>query len=92
MGDLTLSAGPNPFNPRVTLHFTLPRAGNARLEVLDVQGRLVAVVLDESRPSGPGRAVWDGRDLKGRSVASGVYLVNLKSAGRSVGNRITLLR
>jgi len=91
-GTLTLSSGPNPFNPRVNLHFTLPRAGVVRLEILDLQGRLVAVVLDEARPAGPGKAAWDGQDQKGRSMASGVYLVRLTSAGQTVGDRITLLR
>lgn len=89
---LALTAGPNPFNPRVTLNFTLPRAGAARLDILDLKGRLVAVVLDEVRPVGAGKANWDGRDLKGRSVASGVYLVQLKAAGQTVSDRITLLR
>ncbi|MHB8080240.1 MAG: FlgD immunoglobulin-like domain containing protein, partial [Candidatus Krumholzibacteriia bacterium] len=81
---------PNPFNPRVTVPFTLARAGTVRLAVFDAAGRLVATLLDAARPAGEGRVVWDGRDAAGRPVASGVYYVELRSEG-AVGRRALLL-
>lgn len=68
---------PNPFNPSTNIAFELPAPGRARLEVLDLAGRRVATVLDETRPGGRQTAVWDGRDDRGRAAASGAYLYRL---------------
>lgn len=87
-----LDAYPNPFNPRLTIAYALPGAGEARLEVVDLLGRVVDVLFDEVRPGGEGTAIWNGKDAGGRDVASGVYLVRLVSARETVLQRVTLLR
>ena len=89
---LLLTAAPNPFNPRVTIHFTLPRSSVARLDILDLQGRLVRTLFHEARTGGPGQEVWNGRDLRGQDVASGVYLVRLRTDEEITSQRVTLLR
>lgn len=68
---------PNPFNPSTTIRFSLPRAGDTRLQVYDTRGRLVRALIDGPRPAGTQSVVWDGRDDGGRGVASGVYLYRL---------------
>ncbi len=89
---LRLRAGPNPFNPRLTLAFALPAAQRVRLEVFGVDGRRVAVLLDGSLPPGPGRVVWDGRGDDGRPAPSGVYLCRLSAGARTATTRVTLAR
>ena len=76
---------PNPFNPETTIEFTLNRAGNARVEVLDLLGRPVATLIDEPLPAGRHRVVWQAAGL-----ASGVYICRL-SGGRGVTSRKMLL-
>lgn len=83
---------PNPFNPRTTLAFELPRAGQLRLRLLDLRGRLVRTLLDEPWPAGTHRVVWDGSDDRGRAVASGIYLVQLALDGSEHSRKIALLR
>ena len=41
---------PNPFNPMTTLSYSLEDEGRARLEVYDMSGRRVAVLVDAVRP------------------------------------------
>jgi len=89
---LALAGSPNPFNPRVTLDFTLPAAGWARLTVHDARGRRVRELFAESRPAGAGRVPWDGTDDGGRGVASGVYTVRLETVQGVTEQRVTLLR
>jgi hypothetical protein len=89
---LALAASPNPFNPRLTVHFVLPRQALARLDVHDLSGKLVRTLFVEERAGGPGQAVWDGRDLQGREMASGVYLVRLAAEGMFKSQRVTLMR
>jgi len=89
---LQLEAVPNPFNPRLTVRFSLPAAGAARMEVLDLQGRIVRVLFDEYRSAGSDQVMWNGLDDQGRAAASGVYLVRLVSGPGTTQQQVTLLR
>jgi hypothetical protein len=74
-------AYPNPFNPTTTIEFTLAASGATRLDVYALDGRLVRTLESGVLADGPHRAVWDGTDLDGRSVASGTYLYRLTAPG-----------
>lgn len=89
---LRMEASPNPFNPRLTISYSLPASGPARLEILDVQGRLVRVLFDEARGAGADRVDWNGEDERGRAAASGVYLVRLVSGNKAIRQQVTLVR
>lgn len=88
----TLSAYPNPFNPRVTLEFESPRSGPARLEILDLAGRSVAVLDDGTWPAGRRSVVWEGRDARGQAVSSGIYFARLRAADRTLTRKLVLVR
>ena len=83
---------PNPFNPRTVIPFTLSEPGRVDLEVYDVAGRLVRILLSGARPAGPSAAVWEGTDAGGRPVPSGVYLVRLRTGGGQASRLMTLVR
>jgi len=89
---LRMVTEPNPFNPRLTIKYTLPAAGTARLEVIDLMGRVVQVIFDEFLPAGQAQANWNGLDRRGQAAASGVYLVRLVTDMGFTENRVTLLR
>jgi cathepsin K len=73
---------PNPFNPRTTLSYDVPRTGRVRLAVFDIRGRLVRELVNGTVAAGRHTAVWDGRDRGGQSVAAGVYFARMED-GRS---------
>jgi hypothetical protein len=88
--------GANPTASGTTVRFTLAPgpAASYRLEVFDIQGRLVRVLArGRSGPGGGQGAVrWDGSTDDGTPVGSGVYVVRLATPrGRAV-SRVTLLR
>lgn len=83
---------PNPFTASTILRFRLPESGHVRLEVFDVEGRSVAVLVDARLPSGSGHATWDGRDAAGMRAAPGIYFLRLDSGGRSESVKMLLLR
>ena len=89
---VSLTASPNPFNPRTTITFTLPHAGDAMLAVYDLAGRRVATLVEAPLPEGPMSLDWDGRDDAGRAQPSGVYLVRLRQAQTIQRCRVTLVR
>ena len=83
---------PNPFNPRTTITFDLPKPGSVRLVVYDLAGRQVCTLMDGSLPQGSHEAVWDGRDSSGREVGSGSYLATLEFDGTIESVRMGLVR
>jgi flagellar hook assembly protein FlgD len=83
---------PNPFNPATTIAFEVPVAGRVHLAVYDARGALVRTLVDGALPAGPWREQWDGRDQRGRAVASGVYFVRLAAGGTTASHKVTLLK
>ena len=84
---------PNPFNPTTTIEYRLSRAGAVRLEVYDLQGRLVRQLRGgEQEPAGRHEATWDGRDLCGREMAAGTYLYRLEVGTTRQSRSMVLVR
>jgi hypothetical protein len=83
---------PNPFNPTTTFRFELDRATPVRLEIFDLSGRLVRVLVQGRRDAGFHDVIWDGRDGRGRRVPSGAYVVRLGASGRDSSQKVTLLK
>lgn len=84
---------PNPFNPRTTIAFDLPEPATVRLEVFDVAGRLVDVLLrDEPHAAGRWEVTWRGRDGSGRGVAAGVYFCRLEAGDFRATRRLLLVK
>ncbi len=83
---------PNPFNPQTTIAFSLPRAGAVRLEILDLQGRLVRTLLDGSRGQGSHEVIWNGTTDAGRRAASGTYVYRLTTEDRVLSRSLVLVK
>ena len=78
---------PNPFNPTTSIRFRLPESGNVRLEVFDVLGRLVAVLVNEHMQAGSYQVPFNASAL-----SSGVYLYRLSAKGYSSVQKMMLLK
>lgn len=70
---------PNPFNPTTLINYRIRKAGNVTLEIYNVSGQLIRVLLQEAQPEGTHSVVWDGRNSSGLTVPSGVYLYRLRA-------------
>jgi subtilisin family serine protease len=78
-----VGAFPNPVAHGTTVSYSVPVTSRVRLAVYDPSGRLVRVLTDRDLAAGSYSVRWDGRDARGRDVASGVYFVRM-TAGRGV--------
>jgi len=86
------ACSPSPFRTTTAIRFDLARPGPVTVRVYDVAGRRVRTVTDGFRPAAGHRAVWDGRDERGRAAAAGVYFVRLVAGEVRATRRVILLR
>jgi len=84
---------PNPLLPGAagTIRFSLAERGPARIEVLDVSGRLVDVIVDAVLDAGDHQALWHGTTSEGRRVASGVYFYHMKTGTREFARKLVVV-
>jgi histidinol-phosphate aminotransferase len=85
-------AYPNPFNSSATIKIYLPQSSKTRVEIFDIQGRLVTKLADDYLGAGEHGFHWNGRNESDKSVSSGSYFYRLIAAGDVITRRMTLVR
>ncbi|HOT97564.1 MAG TPA: FlgD immunoglobulin-like domain containing protein [bacterium] len=83
---------PNPFNQETTISFTLTKGERIALDVYDAHGRCVRRITAGFYSGGTYHFSWDGRDDWGIAISSGVYFAQLHGEGRTVRQKLLLLR
>jgi hypothetical protein len=83
-----VGAEPNPTARELRVAFSLPTEAPARLELLDIAGRALAV--RDVGALGPGHHVLDLTES--RALPAGVYLLRLTQSGRSLTQRAVIVR
>jgi hypothetical protein len=83
---------PNPMGPLTTIAYRLARDGPVTLTIHDAAGRFVATLHRGTQEAGPHRVHWDGRDVVGRSVPSGVYFYRLETSEGIESRKLLLAR
>lgn len=79
---------PNPFNPSTQIVYGVPSASNVRLEVFDMLGRQVAVLVNgDTMPAGRHTVRFDASRF-----ASGVYVYRLQVGEKVMTKRMVLIK
>jgi photosystem II stability/assembly factor-like uncharacterized protein len=79
---------PNPFNPTTVISYQLNRNQLVRMEVFDVTGRKVAVLVDgKQKSAGQHRVTFNGSGL-----SSGVYFYRLEAGGQTLTQKMMLVK
>jgi phosphodiesterase/alkaline phosphatase D-like protein len=83
---------PNPFNPATTIRYAVPEAGKVSLRIYNVLGQEVQTLVNDHQVAGYYTVKWNGMDRLDRSVASGVYLYKMDTAGFTKVHKMLLLK
>ena len=84
---------PNPFNPSTKIQFAIPKTEKVSLKIYDIQGKLVKNIIDyEVMSAGTYAVEWDGTNLLGSRVVSGIYLARMEAGGFTQTKKMTLLK
>ncbi|MCP4580758.1 MAG: T9SS type A sorting domain-containing protein [candidate division Zixibacteria bacterium] len=76
---------PNPFNSSTTIEYSLPRAAHVTIQVYDLMGSRVELLVNEYHQAGYHQTSWNPQDMP-----SGYYFYKLQ-AGRTVETQRMLL-
>ncbi len=81
----------NPYLGQVKINYSVTRQGEVNLRVIDKMGRIVKVLDRSSKKPGKHQIIWDGKNSKGKTVASGIYFVVLSINNYAIGQKIVKL-
>jgi hypothetical protein len=67
---------PNPFNPTTTIKYGLPEQSNVKIEIFNMLGQNVDILVDGNKAAGSYQTTWNAKDLP-----SGIYLITINAEG-----------
>jgi hypothetical protein len=89
---LAVGAFPNPSSTSTMLSFRALPGDEVSVNIFDVRGRLVRHLYEGRGTGAWGQASWDGLDVSGRPVATGVYFLCAHSSEGTRSLRLTMVR
>ncbi|MCX6835942.1 MAG: T9SS type A sorting domain-containing protein [candidate division Zixibacteria bacterium] len=83
---------PNPFNPSTAISFQLPKQSELLLEIFNILGQRVSLLVQGTLSVGTYNMMWDGIFDDGKPAPSGIYFYRLKTEGVSLVRKMVLIR
>lgn len=86
------SVYPNPFNPDLTIDYTVAKPSHVRLFITNLRGQVVKELVNETKNSGSYRYIWNGKDSFGRPCSSGIFYLKMSAGGKEYNKKAILLK
>lgn len=83
---------PNPFHGHTQIRYAIPRPEKVRVEVFNITGQSVRVLVDREETPGYRVVSWDGRDEDGLNLGCGVYFYRMTTSEFQATRKMLLLR
>jgi hypothetical protein len=83
---------PNPFNNQTIIKYDLLKPCQVTLTIYNILGQKVKTLVEGSQVAGSKVVNWDGKDEKGKDLASGIYFYQLKAGEVTQTKRMVLLK
>lgn len=80
---------PNPFQYSTSIQYELPKRSHVQLEIFNVLGKRVAVLIDEVQNKGSYKVEWSNNDKK---LPSGIYMYKLKTEHYSLERKMLFIQ
>jgi len=78
---------PNPFNPETTIEYELAGSGRVKIEVYNIKGQKIAVLVDETKDAGRYSLNWNADTCN-----SGIYFIRFSTSTCSEVKKAILLK
>ena len=83
---------PNPFHRATSIRYALPQSEPVRIEIFNIAGQSVRLLVDEVETPGYRLISWDGRDESGLNLRCGVYFYRMSTPEFQATRKMLLLR
>jgi len=83
---------PNPFNPVTTISYGLPEISDVNITVFNIRGETVASFSQQAQPAGWHSLRFNGRDMFGQQLPSGVYIYRISGKNFVDQKKMLLLK
>ena len=81
---------PNPFNPETWIPYSIAKGTHVSLSIHDANGHLISHQLLGYKRSGKHTVHWNGRNVIGEPVASGIYFYTLEAGDFSATRKMVV--
>jgi len=82
---------PNPFNPSTTIQYDIPKATEVKIEIYNTLGQKVRTLVNENKPAGSYKIVWDGRNDSSEPAPSGIYIYIMTTSEFKQSHKMLLI-
>jgi photosystem II stability/assembly factor-like uncharacterized protein len=86
------SCYPNPMTELAMVSFQLAETGNVSLQIFDVEGKLIRVLMNDAMTSGPHQLSWDATDENGNVIGSGIYFMRIQTENEMKTIMVSVVR
>ena len=83
---------PNPFNNSTAISFFVPVQSDVKLEIYDMNGRLVKQLVNEKMPAGQHKVQWNGTDINNETVSTGIYVYKMTTENYQASKKLLLVK
>ncbi|MFC1475059.1 T9SS type A sorting domain-containing protein [Candidatus Zixiibacteriota bacterium] len=83
---------PNPFNPTTKIEYYVPYKSLLTLTVYNLLGEKVIELVNEIKHQGNHTVIWDGKDTKGNTQATGLYFYKINADDVNLTKKMLLLK
>ena len=83
---------PNPFNPTTQITIDLPEDAYTELTIWNIMGQQVATVYSGSLNAGSHNVTFNGRDMNGSMLSSGMYIYRVTAGKYNATKKMTLMK
>jgi hypothetical protein len=83
---------PNPFNPETMIEFEIKNRDQVNISIFDLKGNLVSNLIDNIYTPGNYSIIWNGKNINGNALPSGLYFYQLKTSTDILTKRMLLVR
>ena len=85
------TAYPNPFIFKQTFQYDLNASAHILINIYDLLGRKVRMVVNEDYEPGMKTFSWDGKHFNGKKLPAGVYFIRSIINGKSETKKVLML-
>lgn len=82
---------PNPFNPSTTILYDILEPCAVKLDIYNARGQKIRTLINEAKATGHHSVVFDGKDDRGQSIASGVYFYRFTAGKYTATHKMLLM-